>query len=78
MKPKSDPAVGGHCAADGCQPGQQRQTNDLIMVLEAMKMETYVTAPAPGKIKKIHVAPGGRRKGKSSADGIRVAPGPKQ
>ena len=37
------------------QPGQELQTNDLIMVLEAMKMETNITAPAPGKIKKINV-----------------------
>ena len=40
------------------QPGQQLQTNDLIMVLEAMKMETNITAPMPGKIRKIAVAEG--------------------
>ena len=45
------------------QPGQMLQTNDLMMVLEAMKMETNITAPVAGKIKKINVAHG---------DGVKV------
>ena len=45
------------------QPGQQVQTHDLIMVLEAMKMETNITAPTAGKIKKVNVAQG---------DGVKV------
>jgi biotin carboxyl carrier protein len=45
------------------QPGQTLQTNDLMMVLEAMKMETNITAPVAGKIKKINVAHG---------DGVKV------
>ncbi len=40
------------------QDGQQIQANDLMMVLEAMKMETNVTAPVAGKVKKINVNPG--------------------
>ena len=40
------------------QPGQVLQINDLMMVLEAMKMETNITAPVAGKIKKINVAQG--------------------
>ena len=39
------------------QPGQQIQANDLMMVLEAMKMETNVTAPTPGVVKTIKVQP---------------------
>jgi methylmalonyl-CoA carboxyltransferase 1.3S subunit len=39
------------------QPGQQIQANDLMMVLEAMKMETNVTAPGPGIVKTIKVQP---------------------
>jgi methylmalonyl-CoA carboxyltransferase small subunit len=37
------------------QPGQTIQTNDMLMVLEAMKMETNVTAPVGGKVKNITV-----------------------
>jgi len=40
------------------QLGQQIQENDLLMVLEAMKMETNITAPVSGKIKSINVNPG--------------------
>jgi len=32
------------------QVGQSLQTGDGLLVLEAMKMETNITAPAPGKI----------------------------
>ncbi len=37
------------------QPGQQIQPADPLLVLEAMKMETNITAPVGGKIKKINV-----------------------
>jgi methylmalonyl-CoA carboxyltransferase 1.3S subunit len=37
--------------------GQQLQVNDLMVVLEAMKMETFVTAPMAGKLKSVNVAP---------------------
>jgi methylmalonyl-CoA carboxyltransferase small subunit len=40
------------------QPGQEIKANDLIMVLEAMKMETNVTAPTSGKVKKVRVQAG--------------------
>ncbi len=39
-------------------PGQNLQVNDLMVMLEAMKMETAVTAPVGGKLKSVHVAPG--------------------
>jgi len=45
------------------QPGQELQTNDLMLVLEAMKMETNITAPVAGKVKKVNVAHG---------DGVKV------
>jgi methylmalonyl-CoA carboxyltransferase small subunit len=40
------------------EPGQVIQENELIMVLEAMKMETNVTAPHAGTVKKVRVATG--------------------
>ena len=40
------------------QVGQTIQVNDVLMVLEAMKMETVITAPIAGKVAKINVAPG--------------------
>ncbi|HWS95578.1 MAG TPA: biotin/lipoyl-containing protein [Candidatus Methylomirabilis sp.] len=45
------------------QPGQALQTNDLMLVLEAMKMETNITAPVAGKVNKVNVAHG---------DGVKV------
>jgi methylmalonyl-CoA carboxyltransferase small subunit len=41
------------------EPGQAIQANDLIMVLEAMKMETNVTAHSAGTVKNVRVAEGG-------------------
>ena len=40
------------------EPGQKIQANDLIMVLEAMKMETNVTAHCAGTVKNVRVAQG--------------------
>ncbi len=44
-------------------PGQELQQDDLIMVLEAMKMETNVVAAHPGTVKALRVAEG---------DGVKV------
>lgn len=40
------------------QPGQRVREDELMLVLEAMKMETNVTAPHAGTVKSVHVAPG--------------------
>jgi len=40
------------------EPGQELKINDLIMVLEAMKMETNVTAPVSGKMKSVRAQAG--------------------
>jgi hypothetical protein len=39
-------------------PRQQLQVNDLMVLLEAMKMETAVTAPVEGKLRSVNVVPG--------------------
>jgi biotin carboxyl carrier protein len=36
------------------QVGQQIQVNDVLLVLEAMKMETVITAPLAGKVAKVN------------------------
>jgi methylmalonyl-CoA carboxyltransferase small subunit len=40
------------------EPGQAVQANHLLLVLEAMKMENSVTAPAAATVKSVCVAPG--------------------
>jgi biotin carboxyl carrier protein len=40
------------------QVGQTIQANDVLMVLEAMKMETTITSPVAGKVTKVNAATG--------------------
>ena len=40
------------------QPGQKLQVGDNLLVLEAMKMETNITAPIEGKVASIKVNTG--------------------
>jgi biotin carboxyl carrier protein len=40
------------------QPGQTLQVGDVLLILEAMKMETSVTSPVAGKVAAIKVAQG--------------------
>lgn len=40
------------------QVGQSIKPNDLLMVLEAMKMETVISSPIAGKILKVKAAEG--------------------
>jgi methylmalonyl-CoA carboxyltransferase small subunit len=37
------------------QVGQTIQANDVLLVLEAMKMETVITSPRAGKVAKVNV-----------------------
>jgi biotin carboxyl carrier protein len=50
--------IAGVVVKVAAQPGQTIQVNDVLLVLEAMKMETVVTAPIAGKVKKINAAAG--------------------
>ena len=40
------------------QPGQVIQPGDTLLVLEAMKMETNITAPVAGKVRSVRVNAG--------------------
>jgi methylmalonyl-CoA carboxyltransferase small subunit len=40
------------------QVGQSIQVNDVLLVLEAMKMETEISAPVAGKVKQVTVKEG--------------------
>jgi biotin carboxyl carrier protein len=44
----------GTVSSISAQIGQTIHVNDVLMVLEAMKMETVITAPVAGKVAKIH------------------------
>jgi methylmalonyl-CoA carboxyltransferase small subunit len=50
--------VSGIVVRVAAQPGQSLQTGDVLLVLEAMKMETNITAPKAGKIGAIPVNQG--------------------
>jgi methylmalonyl-CoA carboxyltransferase small subunit len=50
--------VSGIVASITAQPGQSLQVGDVLLVLEAMKMETQVTAHVAGKVSAIKVKPG--------------------
>jgi methylmalonyl-CoA carboxyltransferase small subunit len=50
--------IAGVVVRVSAQIGQQIQANDVLMVLEAMKMETAITAPTGGKIAKVNASAG--------------------
>jgi len=50
--------INGIVVKVAAQEGQNIQPGDTLLVLEAMKMETNITAPVGGKISKINVAGG--------------------
>jgi len=50
--------VSGIVASVKTQAGQTLQVGDVLLVLEAMKMETQVSAPVAGKVAEIKVKAG--------------------
>jgi methylmalonyl-CoA carboxyltransferase small subunit len=50
--------VSGIVVRATAQVGQTLQVGDVLLILEAMKMETSVTSPVTGKVKSINVAQG--------------------
>ncbi len=55
--------ISGIVVRISAQPGQQIQVGDGVLVLEAMKMETDITAPVAGKVSRINVGVGDSVKG---------------
>jgi methylmalonyl-CoA carboxyltransferase small subunit len=50
--------ISGVVVRVSAQVGQRIQANDVLMVLEAMKMETVITSPIEGTIAKVNVNAG--------------------
>jgi glutaconyl-CoA/methylmalonyl-CoA decarboxylase subunit gamma len=50
--------LAGRVTAIVAKPGQEVRENDHLLTLEAMKMNTFVFAPRPGKVAEIMVAVG--------------------
>jgi biotin carboxyl carrier protein len=50
--------IAGVVVRVSAQAGQSIQANDVLMVLEAMKMETTITSPVAGKVAKVNVGVG--------------------
>jgi methylmalonyl-CoA carboxyltransferase small subunit len=55
--------ISGVVVRVSAQVGQSIQANDVLMVLEAMKMETVITSPIAGKVAKVNVNVGDPVKG---------------
>lgn len=50
--------IAGTILSVAVSPGDVVEMNQVLMVMEAMKMETNIASPNGGTIKAIHVAPG--------------------
>jgi methylmalonyl-CoA carboxyltransferase small subunit len=55
--------ISGIVVRISAHPGQQIQVGDGVLVLEAMKMETDITAPVAGKVRSVNVQVGDSVKG---------------
>src|SRR5436853_99874 len=50
--------IAGVVVRVSAQVGQAIQANDVLLVLEAMKMETVITSPLAGKVAQVNVRAG--------------------
>ena len=55
--------VSGVVVRVAAQAGQEIQANDVLLVLEAMKMETVITSPVAGKVSRVNAQAGDSVKG---------------
>jgi pyruvate carboxylase len=42
------------------KPGQEREKDDLLVAIEAMKVQMYINSPVKGIVKEVLVVPGAR------------------
>ncbi|MBN2383676.1 acetyl-CoA carboxylase biotin carboxyl carrier protein subunit [bacterium] len=50
--------IAGNVLAIKCKAGDQVKTDQILLIIEAMKMETSIAAPIEGTVKQVHVAVG--------------------
>jgi len=50
--------IAGNVTKVNVKPGDRVAENDVLVVLEAMKMESNIASPAAGAVKTVHVSPG--------------------
>jgi biotin carboxyl carrier protein len=55
---KVKPPMPGKIVAVHCREGEDVNAGQVLVVLEAMKMQNEIAAPGPGKVVKVHVKPG--------------------
>jgi len=58
------PPMPGKIVNVAVQEGQEVQQGQVLLILEAMKMQNEIPAPAAGVVKKVHVKPGQNVEGK--------------
>lgn len=52
------PPMPGKIVSVGVKEGDEVEAGAVLVILEAMKMQNEITAPAAGTVKKVHVSPG--------------------
>lgn len=55
---KIKPPMPGKIVSLAVEEGAEVKAGQLLLVLEAMKMQNEILAPGPGTVKKVHVKPG--------------------
>ncbi len=69
-------SIPGMVSKVNVQPGDKVEENQVLLIIEAMKMETAVTARTAGKVREIRVKEGAGRQGQGTADAAGLIPSP--